>query len=176
MQSGRVYSSPRHRQACSVGSGNTRRYRSSPSFTPARVPPRLHPRFRSVQSPPMPSYFGPGRLAVFSAAAYSVPQPSLTSIPLRSIPVRPGFTTLALLRVPQDSRTVFRPQRCSLRSPVIKEFTRLPRRPSAQSLYNEHINDSKIKAVSNSLPPSHTAGPASLQPPDSRHLRNIIRP
>ena len=32
------------------------------------------------------------------------------------------------------------------------------------------------RAVSNSLPPSHTAGPAPLLPPDSRHLRNIIQP
>ena len=120
---------------------------------------RLHPRLRAVLSPPMPSYLGPGRLAAFSAAAYSVPQPSLTLIPLRSVPVCPGSTTLALLRIPQDSRTVLRPKRCSLRSPVAKEFTRLPGRPGARSLYNEHIKDSKIRAVSNSLPPSHTAGP-----------------
>ena len=32
------------------------------------------------------------------------------------------------------------------------------------------------RAVSNSLPPSHTAGPALRQPSDSRHLRNIIQP
>ena len=32
------------------------------------------------------------------------------------------------------------------------------------------------RAASNSLPPSHTAGPAPLQPSDSRHLRNIIQP
>ena len=120
---------------------------------------RLHPRLRSVPPPPMLSYFGPGRLADLSAAAYSVPQPSLTPIPLRYIPVCPGSTTLALLRIPQDSRTVLRPQRCSLRSPVCKEFTRLSGHPGVRSLYNEHIKDSKIKAVSNSLPPSQTAGP-----------------
>ena len=137
---------------------------------------RLHPRLRSVLSPPMPSYFGPGRLAAFSAAAYSVPQPSLAPIPLRSIPVPSGLHYAR--SAPNPTRLPDGPQsqRCSLRSPVAKEFTRLPGHPGAHSIKNEHIKDSKIRAVSNSLPPSHTAGPAPLQPPDSRHLRNIIQP
>ena len=122
---------------------------------------RLHPRFRSVPSPPMPSYLGPGRLAALSAAAYSVPQSSLTPIPLRYIPVRPGSTTLALLRVPQDSRTVLRAQRCSLRSPVDKEFTRLPRRPGAQSL--QMSISTTAKSRQSAIPCRHPILPAPLR-------------
>ena len=74
----------------------------------------------------MPSYLGPGRLAAFSAAAYSATHPH--SLPFRyaPFPFARDSATLAQLRIPQDSRAVLRPQRCSLRSPVAKEFTRLP--------------------------------------------------
>ena len=101
-----VHSAPHRHQTCraeefiiahitgkSVPSAteNTQRYRSSRPLLQRGFRQRLHPRFRSSPSPPMSSYLGPGRLAALSAAAYSVPQPSLTSIPLRSIPVRPGL-------------------------------------------------------------------------------------
>ena len=170
----------------------------------------------------MPSYLGPGELAAFSAAAYSRYASSLTPIPLRSIPRSPGTPLRSLIsKSPQDSRTVLRPQRCSLRSPVAKEFTRLARtiasgiRPSAISsrslkplrqkdipktqthqnrihipwhlsvlscihpppYLHAHHRTTSFKGQS-AIPcqPSHTAGPALLQPSDSRHLRNIIQP
>ena len=78
----------------------------------------------------MPSYLGPERLAVFSATAYSVPQPSLTPIPPRSIPVSSGL---------HYARSAPNP-------------TRLPDGPQTPAVF------------------------ASLQPSDSRHLRNIIQP
>lgn len=100
-----VHSAPHRHQTCraeefiiahitgkSVPSAteNTQRYRSSRPLLQRGFRQRLHPRFRSSPSPPMSSYLGPGRLAALSAAAYSVPQPSLTSIPLRSIPFVPA--------------------------------------------------------------------------------------
>ena len=145
---------------------------------------------------------------------------SLTPIPLRSIPVRPGlryarsapnptrlpdgpqtpavFAPLTYRQgIYKTARTIasgIRPSAISSRSlkplrqktfPRVKliktAFTSpgtFPYYPASSASVTPRTSSHDIlkRAVSNSLPPSHTAGPAPLQPPDSRHLRNIIRP
>ena len=196
------------------------RYRSSPSFTPARVPPAASPSL-PLQSRhhrchhtsdlrdlrPSPPPLTPLRILTRSHSAalhsrsfrlhYARSAPNPTRLP--NGPQTPAvFAPLTCRQgIYKTARTIasgIRPSAISSRSlkslrqktfPKVKliktAFTSpgtFPYYPasSASVIPRTSSHDIFQRAVSNSLPPSHTAGPAPLQPPDSRHLRNIIQP
>ena len=123
----------------------------------------------------MPSYLGPGRLATLSAAAYSVPQPSLTPIPLRSIPFVPApLRSLCseFHKTPGRSSdlsgvrsahllTLESPQDFLVNRSQAKEFTRLPERPGAQSL--QMSISTTAKSRQSTIPCRHPILPAPLR-------------
>ena len=196
-----------------------KRYRSSQSFTPARVPPKASP---SLPLSPVPTdaiiprtweTCGPLRRRLLRSAilthshsatlhsrspglhyARSAPSPTrLPDGPQSPAVFAPLTCRQGIYKTARSIASGIRPSAISSRSlkslrqktfPRVKliktAFTSpgtFPYYPASSSSVIPRTSSHDIlkRAVSNSLPPSHTAGPAPLQPPDSRHLRNIIR-